>query len=146
MKMPPSICRAAALLISATALAQEASITTHTDRAGPTLSHYMTGACIEDVNHEIYGGLYSQMIFGESFQEPAPMPAIAGFKAFGGTWTCADDELRFSGAAGDKLVSDLPAFGDGQVGLEIFMADRNWSNVGLVVRVGRAAARRQTVH
>jgi len=29
----------------------------------------MTGACIEDVNHEIYGGIYSQMIFGESFQE-----------------------------------------------------------------------------
>ena len=36
------------------------------------LSRYLTGACIEDVNHEIYGGLYSQMIFGESFQEPAP--------------------------------------------------------------------------
>src|SRR5580692_10070149 len=35
------------------------------------VSHLLTGACIEDVNHEIYGGLYSQMIFGESFQEPA---------------------------------------------------------------------------
>lgn len=34
------------------------------------VSRYLTGACIEDVNHEIYGGLYSQMIFGESFQEP----------------------------------------------------------------------------
>jgi hypothetical protein len=34
------------------------------------LSRYLTGSCIEDVNHEIYGGLYSQMIFGESFQEP----------------------------------------------------------------------------
>lgn len=35
------------------------------------ISRYLTGACIEDVNHEIYGGIYSQMIFGESFQEPA---------------------------------------------------------------------------
>jgi alpha-L-arabinofuranosidase len=32
-------------------------------------SPLMTGACIEDVNHEIYGGIYSQLIFGESFQE-----------------------------------------------------------------------------
>ncbi len=38
---------------------------------GP-ISRYLTGACIEDVNHEIYGGIYSQMIFGESFEE-APM-------------------------------------------------------------------------
>ena len=37
-----------------------------------TLSPYLTGACIEDVNHEVYGGIDSQMIFGESFQEPCP--------------------------------------------------------------------------
>lgn len=29
--------------------------------------HY--GACLEDLNHEIYGGLYAQMIYGESFEE-----------------------------------------------------------------------------
>jgi hypothetical protein len=34
------------------------------------ISPYLTGACLEDVNHEVYGGLYSQMIFGESFAEP----------------------------------------------------------------------------
>ena len=27
------------------------------------------GAGAEDVNHEIYGGLYDQRIFGESFEE-----------------------------------------------------------------------------
>ncbi len=37
------------------------------------ISPYLVGSCIEDVNHEIYGGIYSQMIFGESFEE-APMP------------------------------------------------------------------------
>ena len=26
---------------------------------------------LEDVNHELYGGLYSQLVFGESFEEPA---------------------------------------------------------------------------
>ena len=29
------------------------------------------GAGAEDVNHEIYGGLYDQKIFGEGFEEPA---------------------------------------------------------------------------
>ena len=42
------------------------------DRVLHPLSRYLTGACIEDVNHEIYGGIYSQMVFGESFQEPPP--------------------------------------------------------------------------
>ena len=31
----------------------------------------MNGAGIEELNHEIYGGLYSQLIHGESFEEPA---------------------------------------------------------------------------
>jgi alpha-L-arabinofuranosidase len=55
------------------------------------ISPYLTGACIEDVNHEIYGGIYSQMIFGESFEE-APLaieerlnPAFAGLS---GTVSC----------------------------------------------------------
>ena len=30
----------------------------------------LLGACLEDVNHELYGGIYSQMIFGEAFEEP----------------------------------------------------------------------------
>jgi alpha-L-arabinofuranosidase len=56
------------------------------------ISPYLTGACIEDVNHEIYGGIFDQMIFGESFEE-APMliderlnPAFAGLS---GTLSCS---------------------------------------------------------
>ena len=55
------------------------------------ISPYLTGACIEDVNHEIYGGLYSQMIFGEAFEEepmeiiPERNPAFAGLS---GTVSC----------------------------------------------------------
>ncbi|HZL34032.1 MAG TPA: alpha-L-arabinofuranosidase C-terminal domain-containing protein [Tepidisphaeraceae bacterium] len=45
-------------------------IRVHAGQPLHTVSRYMTGACIEDVNHEVYGGIYSQMIFGESFQEP----------------------------------------------------------------------------
>src|ERR1039458_3931925 len=61
-----------ALVGCSLAAAQEAQIVIHADQVSGRVSRYLTGACIEDVNHEIYGGLYSQMIFGESFQEPAP--------------------------------------------------------------------------
>jgi hypothetical protein len=58
-------------------VAQDALIHVHADRLGPEVSSYMTGVCIEDVNHEICGGIYSQMIFGESFQEP-PLTTVDG--------------------------------------------------------------------
>src|ERR1035441_9966167 len=54
------------------AFAADVAIRVQADVAAGPVSRLLTGACIEDVNHEIYGGLYSQMIFGESFQEPAP--------------------------------------------------------------------------
>jgi hypothetical protein len=53
-----------------TGRADDAVIEVSADQLCNRVSPYLTGACIEDVNHEIYGGLYSQMIFGESFQEP----------------------------------------------------------------------------
>jgi hypothetical protein len=33
---------------------------------------------MEDVNHEIYGGIYSQLIFGEAFAEPAHDAGVSG--------------------------------------------------------------------
>ena len=65
--------------------AQEVRIDVQADQVVGRVSRYLTGACIEDVNHEIYGGIYSQMIFGESFQEPplAIAAASKGSKAAG---------------------------------------------------------------
>src|SRR5579863_4585987 len=77
--------------------AEESVIEINADQSIHPLSHHLTGACIEDVNHEVYGGIYSQMIFGESFQEPAPVPPLKGFAAFGGNWTLAGDSLQVSG-------------------------------------------------
>lgn len=62
---------------------QDATITVEADQVLHPVSRYMTGACIEDVNHEVYGGVYSQMIFGESFQEP-PSNGVGG--AVSGMW------------------------------------------------------------
>ncbi|HQU44455.1 MAG: hypothetical protein B7Z74_00310, partial [Deltaproteobacteria bacterium 21-66-5] len=111
----------------------------HVDAAqvlGP-VSRYLTGACIEDVNHEIYGGIYSQMVFGESFQEPPAESAVRGFKAFEGDWRLRDDMVLAPAGAGPKLVSEAASFGDGMVGVEVYLADRTPGNAGLIVRLSK---------
>jgi hypothetical protein len=69
----------------------------------------MTGVCIEDVNHEIYGGIYSQMVFGESFQEP-PATAVdpRGPGGISGMWRAL---RRGSAAGGYKLETERPFAG-----------------------------------
>jgi alpha-L-arabinofuranosidase len=137
----PMRCACSGLALALTLLAASACnggeviIDVRADRAIGTVSRHLTGACIEDVNHEIYGGIYSQMVFGESFQEPPPAPAIKGFKTFGGRWVVRDGAIRIDGADGPKLVSDHAAFKDGAVGVELFFADRKGENAGLLVRV-----------
>lgn len=128
---------ASALSREAAIRADEATISIQADRVLHPSSKYLTGSCIEDVNHEIYGGLYSQMIFGESFQEPALL-VPQGFTALGGQWAVRNDELHARGIRGDKLISELPEFANGEVGVEIFVPDDTLTNAGLIVRVGRA--------
>lgn len=50
--------------------AQVAQIRVDVSKIENSISPYIYGSCIEDVNHEIYGGLYDQKIYGESFEEP----------------------------------------------------------------------------
>jgi alpha-L-arabinofuranosidase len=114
---------------------QEITIAVRADQVLHNVSRHLTGACIEDVNHEIYGGIYSQMIFGESFQEPPAAPFVTGFKTYGGRWLVADGAVRVDATDGPKLVSDRAGFKDGQVGVELLFADRKGQNAGLIVRV-----------
>lgn len=70
--------------------AQDATIQVYADHTIKQISPYLTGACIEDVNHEIYGGIYSQMIFSESFEE-GPLkidPRHPDFRGLSGTVSC----------------------------------------------------------
>lgn len=100
------------------------------------VSRYLTGACIEDVNHEVYGGLYSQMIFGESFQEPPAGGNVSGM------WR----EFRRGGAAGTtEWISDRPFVGShsqrvsmtggaGEIGVE----NRGLNRQGMNLLAGRS--------
>ncbi|MFO0807599.1 MAG: alpha-L-arabinofuranosidase C-terminal domain-containing protein [Gemmataceae bacterium] len=119
--------------------AQKLVIAVMADQPTTPISRLLTGACIEDVNHEIYGGLYSQMVFGESFQEPETLEnRLKGFRILGGQWQVQQGELHFAGDRGAKVVSDLPGFTDGEVGVEVYVPDRRLTNAGLIVRVARA--------
>jgi hypothetical protein len=124
----------AAFAAPADAQAQPIVIHVQADHVVRRVSRHLTGACIEDVNHEIYGGMYSQMIFGESFQEPPSSPSINGFKAYGGRWVFRDGAIRINGLDGPKLVSDRGTFQDGSVGVEVLFSERKGENAGLIVR------------
>merc|ERR1719487_3186989 len=49
-----------------------------TSRVVARSSSALSGIGIEDANHQLYGGLYAQMIFGESFEEPAGPDGASG--------------------------------------------------------------------
>jgi alpha-L-arabinofuranosidase len=99
-----------------------------------TITPWMYGSCIEDVNHEIYGGLYAQRIFGESFEEP-PNSSINGWTAYGGDWNLSDGALHVGADAGAKLVRQGTVVGDGTVACDVRFADASGDNAGLILRV-----------
>ncbi len=116
-----------------------ASITVNADQVLHTNSPYLTGACIEDVNHEIYGGMDSQMIFGESFAEPAAQLSLKGFKAYEGRWALADDgSVQGVGSNGSKIVRDGSALSVGEVSVDVKLTEATGGNGGLILKVSDA--------
>lgn len=126
------------------------------------ISPLLYGSCIEDVNHEIYGGLYGQRLFGESFEEPPRRPGQTDRSGAGslsdstasdkdhsgelygvsGMW----DGIR-DGAAGSSLALDssdaytgrqsqviLHAGAPGRIGV----ANRGLNRWGIAVRKGQS--------
>jgi len=117
----------------------EATITVDADQVLHPVSRYLTGACIEDVNHEVYGGIYSQMIFGESFGEPAPSLALIGFTMYGGRWIVADNgSVQVAGGDGAKIVCNGPAFSEGEASVEMLLTKNGDGNGELIVKVSQA--------
>ena len=135
------ICLIPALLISVTnvALAQSATILVEANHILHPVSRYLTGACIEDVNHEVYGGIYSQMIFGESFAEPAPQQPLKGFSLYGGHWTLMDDGgVQAEGSQGSKIIWNSPAISEGEASVDVWLTGRDGGNAGLILKVSDA--------
>ena len=134
------VCCFALMLLPLLAFAQTApsdsSIRVDASRVVNRITPWMTGTCIEDVNHEIYGGLYAQLIFGESFEEPPTGSALAGWSAYGGEWRVQDAALHVEADAGAKMVRAAPQMQNGSVECDVRFADRDGGNAGLILRVG----------
>jgi hypothetical protein len=124
-------------LLAAAAGPEEPAVRLDAAKTTGRVSRHLTGACIEDVNHEIYGGVYSQMLFGESFQEPGAHQPVRGFTAHGGGWKLDGGVLLAGGGPGPKLVSRHPAFATGEAGVEVFFADRAAGNAGLILKTSQ---------
>jgi hypothetical protein len=121
--------------VVSSASGQEATIRVWPRETISRVSRYMTGACLEDVNHEVCGGLYSQMVFGESFQEPDPSPRVKNFTAYGGDWQVKDRVVSVGSGPGPKLLADLTELAAGEVGAEVFLPGKAPGVAGLIVKV-----------
>lgn len=95
------------------------------------------GAGAEDVNHEIYGGLYDQKIFGEGFEEPA-FCDIKGFKAYDERWSVTSGMAQLQTSNHGKLIYEEKQLSSGSVEVEFRMDDLN-AIAGLIVNVSNAA-------
>lgn len=104
-----------------------------------TIPATLYGSCMEDVNHEIYGGLYNQRIFGESFEEPAGSPDLVGFSRYDGYWTAKKGILHVDRCGGAKLVFDEAVVSDGYIETEIKFDNAKGVNAGILVRVSEPA-------
>ena len=118
-------------------MSDRARITVDADNVLQHVSPYMRGTCIEDVNHEVYGGIYSQMIFGESFQEPATPPVFKHWEAVLGMWDVDNGELiarsRYS-ERGNITVKGLDVI-NGELSCEMFFAPGKPGHAGVMVKV-----------
>jgi len=84
------------------------------------ISPLLYGSGMEDVNHEVYGGIYNQRIFGESFEEGAPTVRIAGFTAYDTRWHGVGDYVYPTvNNASAKLICDTPENGTGTLAVDL---------------------------
>ncbi len=118
----------------------DAQIQVDPDKVLNPISDDMYGSCIEDVNHEIYGGLYAQRIFGESFEEPGDLVGPAGWRSLGGDWTSAKGEIACRAGSGPMLLLEGKKVSDGAVEARLKVTEGQAGSAGLMVRVSNASA------
>ena len=130
-----SIVSASAVMLCACPAATSQSIRVNPSKVEGEITPYLYGSCMEDVNHEVYGGLYDQKIFGEGFEEPAAANSIIDFSAYDGDWLMKTKNLFVGKSSGAKLVYDMSEMEDGWAETELKFENSGDSNAGLLLRV-----------
>jgi len=91
------------------------------------------GAGAEDVNHEIYGGLYDQRLFGESFEEPT-ISNIENFISYDSPWSVDGSILRLNTSGHGKIILQSPESENASAEVE-FRIDSPNAISGLIMNV-----------
>jgi alpha-L-arabinofuranosidase len=124
---------------SLTAFGQNAHIVVDASKVMNKIPAKMYGSCIEDVNHEIYGGLYDQRLYGESFEEPAPSPTFNDWKILQGNWRSYEGGVAVNSGEGYKFIRENTVVKDGSLEADIKFT-RNGFNAGFIVRVNNESS------
>lgn len=137
MKRITLICIALAAICYVTAAQDRISVD-----PGKVINHVsplLYGSGMEDVNHEVYGGIYNQRIFGESFEEGAKVTGITGFTRFDSMWHGVGDRVYPTvNNVSSKLMMDQPETGSGKVGVDIRFESIRPGTAGLFLHASNA--------
>lgn len=93
-------------------------LTIHADNVIGHIPSLIYGAGAEDVNHEIYGGLYDQRIFGEGFEEPAVVN-VDGWIQYDSKWTVSGEMLQVITSGHGKIVYDDVTLKSGTISVDV---------------------------
>jgi hypothetical protein len=118
--------------------AQDAKIVVDASKVTNKISPLIYGSGMEDVNHEVYGGLYDQKIFGEGFEEPAVGMQFRNFSRYEGYWGLDGQNLSVGSHAGAKLISEMSAFENGSAEVDLKFTGVLGENAGLLFHVNKA--------
>lgn len=126
--------------------AREADIAVDAAKGRGRVNPLVFGACFEDLNHEIYGGLYAQMIFGESFEEGPEKQLPPGWRfqadwlkspTWEGMWCSEGGAIGMTGFRVYKLLWEGVQFKDGALECEMMQPGFDPGRpIGLVFRAG----------
>lgn len=125
------------VVIACSASAQQASIKVDAAKVLNKIPHYLYGSCIEDVNHEVYGGLYDERVYGESFEEPAPQTTFKNWMRLPGPWRIGDGGVPWGAGPGFCAVRNISVMAGGSIEADISFKDRG-RDAGFLFRVNGA--------
>jgi hypothetical protein len=103
------------------------------------VSPLLYGSGMEDVNHEVYGGIYNQRIFGESFEEGAEVIRVTGFTRYDSMWHGVGDYVYPTvNNSSAKLMLDQPETGTGKVAVDLRFESVRSGTAGLFLHASNA--------
>lgn len=135
MRFVSLFATASAAIMPATA---QTTISVDVSKEAGRIPSLIYGAGAEDVNHEIYGGLYDQRIFGESFEKPSSTD-IEGFTSFDSRWTTDGLVLRTHTPTHGKIVLRHSTSAPRELRVEVRPDDMS-AIAGMIIDVSAASA------